>query len=332
MLYLVHGEDALRRTEWLSEVRRSVSPDAGMADLNTVRLDAKVLTAEELEAACGAAPFLADRRLVIVEGLASRLERKDEERKPPRALREGDEKRLAAYFTNLPEWTDLVLVETRSISALNGFAVALVAAGGKEVRLALPKPNSPELRNWTVERARARGAQLEPTALEELLAYTGNNSLLLEQELSKLAAFADGRAISADDVRQLVTYSREAIVFDFTDALGRRDLRMALGKLHELLDADEAPIYLLTMVSRQVNQLLRARELLDAGTSPGNLATELGVHRFVGQKLGEQARNFSLGRLRTLHDELVAMDAAIKTGKMEPEAALDLFTAAVTRR
>ena len=288
-----------------------------MADLNTLRLEAKTLTAEELESACGAAPFLADRRLVVVEGLASRLERPEQDRKQaPRALREGDEKRLATYFNSVPEWTDLVLVEPRAISALNGFAVALLAAGGKEVRLALPKPNSQELRQWTQTRARARGAQLEPAALEELLAYAGNNLLLLEQELGKLAAFADGRAVSADDVQQLVTYSREAIVFDFTDALGRRDLRLALAKLHELLDGGEAAVYLLTMVARQVTQLAarpRTAGCRHTAFRPRVRVGRASLRRAETRRPGPQLLH---SRLRALHDELVAADLAVKTGKL----------------
>ncbi|MCL4464437.1 MAG: DNA polymerase III subunit delta [Chloroflexi bacterium] len=334
MLYVLHGDDELRRSEWLAEIRNTVALDEGLAGLNTSVLDGQKLTAEELEAACGTAPFLADKRLVIVEGLVSRLEPKGEARKgtPPRAPREGQEKRLVAYLSQIPPTTDLVLAEERLLSPLNAFVVAAVEAGGRPVALSLPRPDSQELRQWLVTRARVHGAQLLSEAVEQLLAFGGNNLRLLDGELAKLAAYADGAPIGAEEVRRSVSYAREASVFDMVDALGRRDTRTALRKLHELLAEGEAAGYLFAMIARQITLLLRARELLDGGTPPASLAAELGVHRFVAQKIGDQARNFSAARLRALHEQLLQLDWASKTGKVEQEAALDVFVASVGMR
>jgi DNA polymerase III subunit delta len=334
MLYVLHGDDELRRGEWLAEIRNTVALDEGLAGLNTASLSGESLTAEELQAACSTVPFLADKRLVIVDNLAARLEPKGEARKgaPPRAPREGPEKRLLAYLTQVPPTTDLVLAEERPLSPLNAFVVAAVEAGGRVVALNLPRPDSQELRQWLAARARLHGAQLLPEALEAILAFGGNNLRLLDGELAKLAAYADGSPIRAEDVRLSVSYAREVNVFDMVDALGRRDTRSALCRLHELLAEGEAAGYLFVMIARQITLLLRARELLDAGTPPASLAGDLGVHRFVAQKVGDQARNFSALRLRALHEQLLQLDWAAKNGKVEQEAALDVFVASVGTR
>ena len=183
-----------------------------------------------------------------------------------------------------------------------------------------------------IQRARLRSAQLTADAIDQLVAYAGNNLRLLDQELAKLATYADGAPIGDDDVFRLVAYTREASVFEMVDAVGRRDTRHALRKLHDLLNDGEAAQYLLIMIARQVRLLLLARDALDRGVSTYDLPGELGVHPFVAQKVGDQARNFSLAGLKSLHDQLVELDWAVKSGRLAPEAGLDLLVAGLARR
>ncbi|MHB9090396.1 MAG: DNA polymerase III subunit delta [Chloroflexota bacterium] len=339
MLYLLYGEDEFRRSEWLAEIRRTVAPDTSMADLNTVVLNGQRLTAEELEANCSAAPFLVEKRLVIVENLAQRAEprrgqqEKGEQEESQQRGRGSPEKRMAEYLTKLPPTTDVVLAESRNkVSANNVFLAAVKSARGSVVEMQPPRSDSRELRDWVIQRAHLHGAQLTAGALDQLVAYAGNNLRLLDQELAKLAAYADGAPISDDDIFRLVSYTREASVFEMVDALGRRDARHALRKLHDLLNDGEAAQYLLIMIARQVRLLLLAREALDRGVSPYGLAGEMGVHPFVAQKVGDQARNFSQAGLIALHDQLVELDWTGKTGRLAPEAGLDLLIAGLARR
>lgn len=338
MLYLVHGEDDFGRAQWLAEIKQKVAEDEAMASLNTVTLDGQKLTAEELESNCAAVPFLADRRLVIVEGLASRLEPKDGQGRTDatetgrRGSRGGVDKRLVDYLAELPPTTDLVLSEGRRIAPTNPFYQAVEAAKGCIVALHPPRPDSPEMRDWLLARARHHGVQLAGDAVDTLLAFGGNNLRLLDVELAKLATYADGRVLTADDVHRLVASAREASIFDAMDAVGRRDTRRALRTLHAMLDEGESAQYLLYMVIRHVRTLIEARDALERGVPAFALADVLKVHRFVAQKAAEQARNFSLAGLLALHAQLVELDWASKTGRVEPEAALDTFVATLGRR
>ncbi|MHB1417884.1 MAG: DNA polymerase III subunit delta [Chloroflexota bacterium] len=333
MLYLVHGDDDFRRSEWLAELKHTVSLDDGMAELNTVTLNGQRLTPDELQAACGAVPFLADKRLVVVEGLASRGEsRQGKGQAAKRAKQDSAEQQMAQYLSQVPPTTDVVLVEDRPIPRTNVFATAVREGGGRVVELRLPKPDSAELRQWIAQRARRRGAKMAPDAGDRLMAFVGNNLRLLDQEIDKLATYAGERPVTAEDVELLVGYTREASIFEMVDAFGRRDARRALVKLHELMDEGGAPTYLLFMIARQVRLLVQARDLLDRGLPPSALANELGVHSYVAQKIGDQARNFSLPALQALHQEILETDWAVKRGRLEPEAALDLFVASVAQR
>jgi len=73
MITLIHGPTELLRAESLAAIRNSIADDPEMAELNTLRLDGRAATVSDLRNACDTLPFLAERRLVIAEGLLARL-------------------------------------------------------------------------------------------------------------------------------------------------------------------------------------------------------------------------------------------------------------------
>jgi DNA polymerase-3 subunit delta len=130
-------------------------------------------------------------------------------------------------------------------------------------------------------------------------------------------------------VALLTTYVSEASVFEMVDAIGRRDGATAARLLHRLLEHDD-PLQLFGMMIRQFRLLIQAREFLNEGGSPKEIGKAIGVHPFVGEKLAEQTKSFSLEQLETIYHHLLETDLGIKTGKVESELALDLLIAGVS--
>ena len=112
---------------------------------------------------------------------------------------------------------------------------------------------------WTAVRARERGLQLRPDAVDVVAARVGLNPLQLESELGKLeTAFGTGTRISSGDVRLLVPQTREGGIFDLSDAILKRDLTLALETVQQLLHQGERgiPILLAAVVPTMRNLLL----------------------------------------------------------------------------
>jgi len=72
LIIVLEGKDEYRLSERVSEFRLTVTPPE-MSDINTTMLDGNIVTIEELLTSLSTVPFMADRRLVIVEGLLNRL-------------------------------------------------------------------------------------------------------------------------------------------------------------------------------------------------------------------------------------------------------------------
>jgi DNA polymerase-3 subunit delta len=328
MFYLFHGEDEFSRSETLAALKEKMG-DPGLAELNTTIFDGSKVTLGELEHACGSVPFMADRRLVIVEGLLTRLESKGKEGALPAWQKEYLEK-LTQYLQRLPETTRLVFVEDRSISKNNSVLRLALADERGHVKEFKP-PQGKALNRWIEERVRKKGGQINAAAVETLAAFVGNDLRLLDQEIEKLIAYVDqARPISEDDVRLLVSYVREANIFEMVDALGQRDGQQAAKLLHQLLDEGEHPLALLGMIVRQFRIMIQVKELNARGLSQQEIAARLKLHRFVVKKAVRQAMNFSMEQLETVYRKLLETDVAIKTGQMDEMLALDMLVVGLT--
>jgi len=322
--YVLHGEDEFTRSETLVDFKRRLGPP-DTVDLNTTVLDGRGLTMRELHHTCDAIPFLADKRLIIVEGLLSRLT-------PRRGQRLSDAKQklldaLIDYLPHLPPTTRLVMIEDRPLPSDH----PIVRLAGREDRgyvKRFERPDAQTLPRWIRRQAQKHGGDIEPRAAHRLAAVVGADLRLLDQEIIKLVTYCDGeRAVVEADVETLVPYSQDAVIFDLVDALGQRDGTTAAQTLHRLIDEGEHPLGLLGMIIRQFRLLIQVKTLKAKGSSPREVAKTLGIHPFPARKLHHQANHFTTAQLEKVYRYLSETDLDIKTGRMGAEIALDLLVA-----
>ena len=83
----------------------------------------------------------------------------------------------------------------------------------------------------------------------------------MANEVDKLVLFTSGRRIEEKDVKAVVSYAQEASVFAMVDAILEFRVGVAEQLLGQLLQRGAAPAYLLVMLSRQVQMIVRAKEL-----------------------------------------------------------------------
>jgi len=339
VFYLLQGEDEFGRAEELTRLRSELAAsDPVMADLNTSVLDGSHLTLDELRHVCDSLPFMAERRLVIVHGLLGRLapgrKAKGQEPAPDEepAWKRSFLKELAEYLPALPPSTQLILTEDKALPASHPILQVAKVEGEKQkatIKL-FEKPKDAELPGWIERRARSKGGTISREAVTALAALVGSDLRLLDQEIEKLLLYTDGRQVSTEDIQALVSRARETSIFDLVDCVGRRQTDRALRLLHRLLD-EEAPLYLLAMLARQVRILIQVSELRAKGLSQQQIAERLKLHPYVVEKGVAQAKNFDMAQLEDAHQRLVDTDWSIKTGRIDEILALDLLVTELTQ-
>jgi DNA polymerase-3 subunit delta len=326
MFYLLHGTDEYRRSLELDKMKARLG-DPSTVDLNTTTLDGRNLSLEELAFACDTVPFLSDKRLVIVNDLAARLEKRTGETPSEPEKDSAFLERLEQYLKALPDSARLVFLERRTIGKGNPIhRLATQTEHGYE-REFTPLPPG-ELSRWIAARAQEKGGKIEPGAIRILATYVGNDLRLLDSEIEKLLTYAGPeRAVTERDAQLLVSYAGEADIFAMVDALGTRDTRRAMEMMEKLLAEGQHPLYLLRMITRQFRILLQIKELLNKGTAATDVRGLLHLHPYVAKKTMAQARNFSVPQLEEIYHRLLEIDEAVKTGQLEDHLALNLFVA-----
>jgi hypothetical protein len=98
VVYILHGDDEYRIAEFLHAMQAKLG-DPTTAEMNLTRFEGPGLNLEELRASASAMPFLAPRRMVIVESIAKKYTRKEQYEK------------MLDLMDVLPQFTALVLVE-----------------------------------------------------------------------------------------------------------------------------------------------------------------------------------------------------------------------------
>jgi len=334
MYYILHGDDEFTRSEQVNKFRKEMG-DPQFADLNITWLDGRKATVSEIAHACDAMPFLLDKRLVIVEGLLTRLESRgksesDEEsgEAPPAS---GAAKDLIAYLDHLPDTTRLVFAEPKTLAKNN----SVLKHADKDKKNAhvkeFPRLKPRDVPGWIQKRVQAKNGKMELPAAHALAEHVGADLRLLDNEIEKLLTYRRGAAVTANDVRELVAAVKESSVFDFVDALGKRQTKTALDLLHHQLEHGHDVLPLFGMIVRQFRLLLQMKDLATRGMTLAMANQQMKLHPFAAQKMWEQSLNFTLGRLEEIYRRLLETDIAIKTGRSEPLVALDVLVVELTQ-
>jgi len=322
VLYLLYGDDNFAMEEFVQTLRGMLG-DPTTASMNTQHFDGRNLDLSLLAQTCAQVPFLAERRLVILEHAE--------------ALPQDEDfvAHLGQLLDSLPASTALLCLENlsrprRAHAEWKRTRLRAWAEAHPErcyVRLQ-SHPRGAEFTKWILGQAEKLGGRFEIDAAQLLGEWVGEDPYLAIQEIRKLLDFVDlQRPVRAADVEQLTPFRAQGNIFDFVDALGQRQAGSAQLHLARLLQDDDIR-YAFAMIIRQFRLLILAREALDRGQDP---AGALSLPKFVVQRLLAQARTFSAADLERIYHELLRIDLEAKTSQLDLNVALDSLIGALAQ-
>ena len=181
------------------------------------------------------------------------------------------------------------------------------------------------LNDWIKKEVNKNQAEIDPEAVNKLIAYVGNDLWQMSNEINKLVSYKAGKLINSQDVEIMIKAKIDLNIFKTLDALAQKDKKTAWRLLHEHLEQGENEIYLLSRFIYQIRVLLKLKDLMEKGTQYYNLAKISKLHPFVVKKSSEQLRNFTLDQLKKIYQQLLEIDLKIKSGRIDGATALDLL-------
>ena len=306
-VYAVIGEEAFARSQAVAALRAAVLGDASPDLALSQYLGSEITDAAELLDELRTPPFLAPRRLVVVEGATAFAK---------------NAKDVLVKYLDKPSRTGVLVLVLDKLPRNEKLGRAVRNVG---MAVECRAPRERELPGWIAGRARAHGKRMDSRAARRLADCVGVNLPVLDQSLAKLALYVGDRAdIAEADVDALVEDLPVTTIFRLTDALGTRSPAKALKVLDTLLEQNHEPTYIVSMVRWAMQRLITTRTLLDAGQPPDAIAKILRMRPgyFLDQTIRQASARSSAELLRGFR-LLLRADLATKTSTMTPRDVLE---------
>ncbi|MBN1265409.1 MAG: DNA polymerase III subunit delta [Anaerolineales bacterium] len=322
-LYLLYGDDTLTSREILHRLSERIG-EPSTADMNISTFSARNLDLAEFETICYTMPFLADRRLVLLndgEAITSKTPWLD---------------KFLAVLESAPPQTAVVVLESFDSSEKNSeenyqkksplFKWAQKHPDASYIKACI-LPQKFAFENWISNRVREYGGEIDLIASHALAEVTAGDTMLADQEIIKLLNYTDfQRPVTSEDIDLLTPLHGQADIFTLVDAFGNQDARTALNEFHHLLEEVSLQV-IFAMILRQFRLLIQARDCLDRGL---NVKEFLKIHPYVADKITVQAKNFSKSELLRIYAALQRIDYQSKTSSVDLVVTLDSLIADCT--
>jgi DNA polymerase III delta subunit len=321
MRFLLYGEDTCRSKKKLAQLRARFKSERDPAGLNERIFYAERDDISAIVEAVYSSPFLANRKLVILENYLS--------------LDKVEQQTLVDSLTKQPENTVVIFYQSNGSETLKSSPLFDLLKNEKF---------SEEFKSLTAEQAvgfiasycAERESKIEVRACRELISAVGTDTWSLQQEVGKLCAYAKAHGyeiITVGVVKEIVQGNIEDRMFDFLDACISGRSNEAISLLENIISAGTNELQILAMLQKQVSLLTGVKDLIERGITDRNkVANLLGAHPYPTGKAMLAVRAAKISRLKFLLNELVEIEhrAKIGTGRIKTEIGL-FATKVITR-
>jgi len=311
MIIFLYGPDIYRSRQKLNEIIASYKK-IHKSGLNLKYFDFKKDSYQEFKDEFQTISMFQEKKLVVLENTFSNAEFKRKFLENSKKF--TDSKDIILFYT-----TDQILKK----DPLFGFLKK--QAKFQEFELLAGQ----KLKNWVKKEFERYRCQISDIALGKLIEFTGNDLWQITNEIKKLASYKKKQKVKEEDVELLVRPKIEADIFKTINAISSRNKKQALILIHKHLEKGDSPLYLLSMINFQFRNLLLVKSCESKGELYINdmriLSKKLKLHPYVVRKSMPLIKNFSLEELKKIYQKIFQVDLNIKTGKIDPQTALDLL-------
>jgi DNA polymerase-3 subunit delta len=299
MIIFLYGQDTYRLKQKFKEIIEHYRK-THKSGLNLRYFDGAKLDFQDFRDEFRSISMLGEKKLMVLQNIISN---KDFQNK------------FSEEIKKFAQSANIILFCQEGEVPANAFFKALKKHGKQQEFQLL---ESLRLRNWVKKEFERQQANVDKKALNKLIDLVGNNLWQMSNEIKKLADYGIGRIIEVKDIELLVRPKIETDIFKTIDAIALRDKRRALSLIHKHLEKGDSHLYLLAMIGFQFRNLLIVKS-----------GAKLKMHPYVIKKTTRQAEFFSFEELKKIYRKIFQADLDIKTGRMDPDSALDLFISGI---
>lgn len=308
--YLIYGNDTFRRKTYEDKLRKKTVDESAQIMNVSVFNDVKTTAGQVIEAA-ETFPFLSDRRFILVKDCGFLSEGK-----------KNESDLLAEYVANMSETACILFSEEKADKRLKLYKAINKVGVCEEV-----KPfDEKSLIDLISKKLAKNGIKITKSLCAYMVRNSGENVELLSLDTDKLIAYLDGRdKVSAEDIDAICSKTSEVKVFDMVNAMIAGNSERALEIYRNLLNINESPFMVLSLISRQFRIIIKSKSMSENGMPNTDIAKKISVPVFAVSGALRQANSFSYELLCKALNACIQTDYGIKLGKIEPETGVEML-------
>ncbi|MGN0476461.1 MAG: DNA polymerase III subunit delta [Ruminococcus sp.] len=245
------------------------------------------------------------------------------------SLVKADFEKLKEIIKNVPDTTVIIFTfPTLEISGKN-FSAFIKGVDKSGVVGELPKYDSNALSKQLVSGAYKRGCPLSAVNAGKIVDYCGTDLTMLQNELDKLCAYADGQEITSEMIDSLVHINLETKVYYMANDIIAGNLDKAYKELDILFYQKTEPIVIVSAIAGAYMDLYRARVGAEGGVPVATIAKDFsyGNRKFALEKASRAGKRISTPALRKSIDEILNTDYKLKSTSISGRTLLEKLIA-----
>jgi DNA polymerase-3 subunit delta len=303
-------------------VNRNV--DKNLRDLNYVQFDGTSLESfEPVINACETMPFMSRKKVVLVYR-ASFLN--DDKSGNPKLHNERTFKDIYDYIIDVPGHCILIFYDVfRGKRYKPGKRIYRLDKKICVVRVDKIKGRQLEARVKNL--FEIRGKQIGRVELRIFCSLMQENDLnIVENEVEKLCCYVQDKPITREDIKTLFFKNNYDDIFDLTNPIANKKIKESIEVLNELIYKGEKIPYLLNMIERQFNKLLKIKILLHYKKDKQNIMHSLNIRsEYAYEITAAQSKKFTFRQLENALKLCLDAEEKIKSSTIDSKTEMELL-------
>jgi DNA polymerase-3 subunit delta len=303
MLIIIYGKDTYQSRQYLKKLKNSFKDRFDPSSINIDHLDLSENTKTwgELQSLFLSAPFLAPKRMIIIENI---LEQKN------------IEKDLENIFDKLKSLENIIIFyETfKDFNRKKTLHKKLLTSLQKNKELfAFPELEGFELNKWIKAFVKDKNALIAEEAIKALAAGIGPNLWQLSNEINKLISYKQGERINLEDVNFLTNSYYQDCIFQLIDKVIEKNFKEGYQLLEYEINKGKELLAIWSLLIRHFRLLIQIKQLLLENKSKADISQKIKLHPFLITRISEQSKNFSLEKLKNIYQQINGWDEKFKS-------------------
>lgn len=317
MIIFLYGEDTFRSRRQMKKMIEKFKLERDPQGLNVTVLDCNQENSNLILEQILAIPFLAEKRMVILENLLSATKKNDLQEK------------ILEYIEakTLPEENIYIFWEGEGKPKTNVSKDLLSRLTKEKYAQQFEIYKGAKLSAWANQEITERGGKISRYALEYLVENTNGDTWEINSIIDQLTAYSPDKEIELKDVELFLDEKIDDNIFNLVDALIAGQTKKVYQMIQEQYRIGEDAQFILAMILRQIKILLELRDLYDREDTMSSeiLAKELGLHPFVVKKSLPFIKKYNQEKLKDIYQKLLEVDIKTKTGLGDQSMLLNIL-------